>query len=408
MKTLYLECSMGAAGDMLASALLELVDDGEEFVKRLNSTGIPNVKFIKETSEKCAVTGTHLKVLVNGETEHEHEHEHEHGHEHEHEHGHRESHSHSSMSSIEKTVSALKVSEKIKNEIIGVYKIIAEAESTVHARPVAEIHFHEVGALDAIADITAVCMLMEEIGAGQIISSAVNTGSGTVNCAHGTLPVPAPATALILKGIPSYSSGIGSELCTPTGAALLKYFCTDYGDRPPFAVEKIGYGMGSKDFETANCLRAFLGKSRDMAARITELSFNVDDMTGEEIGFLTEALFNGGAKEVFTMAAGMKKSRPGTLICVICDERDRDKMLSIIFKNSTTIGVRESIKNRYTLERTTKTVSTPYGEVRKKISSGFGVEREKYEYEDLKRIANENSFSLQTAREKVKQYDGQK
>ena len=392
MKTLYIECSMGAAGDMLASALLELTDNAEEFVKKLNAAGIPHVEFIKEEAEKCAVRGTHLKVLVNSMQEHEHKHEHH-------------EHSHSSMEDIEKIVAALNVSKKVKSNVLSVYKIIAEAESTVHARPVSEIHFHEVGALDAIADITAVCMLMEEIGADEIIASAVNTGSGTVNCAHGCLPVPAPATALILKDIPSYASDIKSELCTPTGAAILKYFCSCYGNRPLMTVNKIGYGMGNKDFETANCVRAFLGESESQPSQITELSFNVDDMTGEEIGYLTETLFKGGAKDVFTVAVGMKKSRTGTLVCVMCSEQDREKMLSIIFENSTTIGVRESIKNRYTLEREIKTVSTPYGEVRKKISSGYGVEKEKYEYDDLKRIAEGNDFTIYKARETAKEYD---
>ncbi len=394
MKTLYIECPMGAAGDMLASAFIGLADNNGEFVEKLNKAGIPGVEFIKEKSEKCGVTGVRLKVLVNSVEEGGHKHFEE---------LHR--HTHSSMGDIEKIISSLNVSQKVKNDVIAVYKIIAEAESTVHGKPVTEIHFHEVGALDAIADITAVSMLLEEIGAQKITASPVNTGSGTVSCAHGILPVPAPATALILKGIPSYSSGTESELCTPTGAALLKYFCSDFGSRPLMKIEKIGYGMGSRDFETANCVRAFLGESENEPSLITELSFNVDDMTGEETGFLIDELLNGGAKDVFTVAAGMKKSRPGTLICVVCDEKDREKMLTLIFKNSTTIGVRESVKSRYTLEREIKTVSTPYGEVRKKISSGYGVVKEKYEYEDLKRIAEENAVSIQTAREKVKKYD---
>lgn len=396
MKTLYIECSMGAAGDMLASALLELTDHADLFIEKLNAAGIPDVRFIKCDSVKCGIKGTHIKVLVDDKQEHEHTHEavHEHNH-----------HCHRSMNDIRAVIEKLKVSEKVKKDVISVYEIIAEAESAVHAVPVTEIHFHEVGMLDAVADITAVCMLIEELCPDSIVASAVNTGSGTVSCAHGVLPVPAPATALILKDIPSYSNGITSELCTPTGAALLKYFCKEYGERPVMKVQKIGYGMGNKDFETANCVRAFLGEAQQKNAQVTELSFNVDDMTGEEIGFLKKSLLDNGAREVFTVPIGMKKSRPGELICVLCDEENKEKLLSVIFKNSTTIGVREDIKNRYTLQRRIETVSTPYGGVRKKISYGYGVEKSKYEYDDLEKIAVEHSISLAEARRITEKFD---
>lgn len=396
MKTLYIECSMGAAGDMLASALLELTDHADLFIEKLNAAGIPDVRFIKCDSVKCGIKGTHIKVLVDDKQEHEHHHEAKHEHNH---------HCHRSMNDIRAVIEKLKVSEKVKKDVISVYEIIAEAESAVHAVPVTEIHFHEVGTLDAVADITAVCMLIEELCPESIVASAVNTGCGTVSCAHGVLPVPAPATALILKDMPSYSNGISSELCTPTGAALLKYFCKEYGERPVMKVQKIGYGMGNKDFETANCVRAFLGEAQQKSSQITELSFNVDDMTGEEIGYLTKALLKNGAREVFTVPIGMKKSRPGELICVLCDEESKEKLLSVIFKNSTTIGVREDIKNRYTLDRRLETVNTPYGGVRKKISYGYGVEKSKYEYDDLGKIAVEHSISLAEARRITEKFD---
>lgn len=391
MKTLYIECSMGAAGDMLASALLELTDNADLFVKRLNSANIPDVRFIREDSVKCGIKGTHIKVLVDGKQEHNHEHPY--------------SHHHRSMKDIMEIVDALNVSQNVKNNVASVYNIIAQAESEVHGSTVTDIHFHEVGTLDAIADITAVCMLIEELCPDSIAASAVNTGSGTVNCAHGVLPVPAPATALILKDIPSYSNDIRSELCTPTGAAILKHFCCEFGNRPAMKIQKIGYGMGNKDFETANCVRAFLGQTEEKAPQITELSFNVDDMTGEEIGFLTQTLFDVGAREVFTVPVMMKKSRPGELICVLCDEENKEKILSVIFKNSTTIGVREDIKNRYTLERKLETIVTPYGEVRKKISFGYGAEKSKFEYDDLERIAKENSISVFEARKAAEKAD---
>lgn len=391
MRTLYLECSMGAAGDMLASALLELVNDADLMLEKLNSICLPNVEFIREDNTKCGIKGTHLKVLVNKKEEHEHNHEHH--------------HHHSSISEIEGVINSLNVSNKVKNDATSVYKIIAEAESKVHAVPVADIHFHEVGAYDAIADVVSVCMLLEELNVDKIMASEVNTGSGQVKCVHGILPVPAPATALILTGIPTYSNEIKSELCTPTGAALLKYFSKEFGNKPKMNVEKIGYGMGNKDFDVANCVRAFLGEQTNEKSTIIELDFNVDDMTGEDIAYLTELLLENGAREAFTIPVVMKKSRNGNLICVLCDESNKEKMLSIIFKNSTTIGVREEIKNRYTLERRFETINTPYGDIRKKISSGYGVEKSKYEYDDLARIAKESSLSLNEVREIAKEFE---
>ena len=402
MKILYLDCGMGAAGDMLASALLELLPEPDAFVERLNSVGIPGVRYIRETMVKCGITGTGLRVLVGGEEEgaehHHHDHEH-HGHDHVHVHAHH-GHSHSSLDDIRHIVTGhLNISEKTAADVMNVYSVIAEAESRVHGVPVGEIHFHEVGAMDAVADITAVCMLMEEISPDKTVVSPVHVGSGQVKCAHGILPVPAPATARILRGVPAYGGSIKSELCTPTGAALLKYFATRFGDMPLMSVEKIGYGMGKKDFERANCVRAMLGSSADGDTdTVLELSCNVDDMTAEEIGFAMERLFEGGAKEVYTVPVGMKKSRPGILIRVICAPEDRDAVIELIYRHTSTIGVRETVSRRYILDRSERTADTPYGKVRVKESSGYGVKKRKYEYEDLARIARERGVSLSEAR----------
>jgi hypothetical protein len=294
----------------------------------------------------------------------------------------------------------MKVSDTVKTAVLAVYGLIAEAESHVHGVPVTDIHFHEVGTMDALADVTAVAMLMEEIGADRVVASPIHVGSGQVRCAHGILPVPAPATAYILQGIPSYGGSIQGELCTPTGAALLKYFVTDFGSQPVMMTESIGYGMGKKDFEAANCVRVMLGEAVEREAaengteQMIELSCNVDDMTAEEIGFATERILSGGAREVYTVAVGMKKSRPGTLIRVICSPEQRDEMIKLIYKYTTTIGVRETVTRRYILDRTVDTINTSYGKVRVKKSSGYGVERVKYEYEDIAEIAREQGISL--------------
>ena len=412
MKTLYLECSMGAAGDMLSAALYELLDDKEGFINKINNAGIPKVTVNAEPMTKCGILGTHINVLVDGVSEgeehhheHEHDHDHHHEHEHEHEHAHESAHSahteehhqehhHSSLKDIESIIDALNVPEKVKTDAKSVYMMIAEAESNAHGKPVSEIHFHEVGTMDAIADITMVCMLMNELKAEKIIASEIHVGSGHVHCAHGILPVPAPATAYLLRGIPFTSGHIKGELCTPTGAALIKYFASQYGEMPVMTVDKIGYGMGKKDFEQANCVRAFLGSTNEKASQITELSCNIDDMTGEKIGFAMEKLFEAGALEVYTVPVGMKKSRPGILLSVMCNEAKKDEMVSLIFKHTTTLGIRENVSKRYTLKREIIKKETPFGEIRIKKSEGFGVVREKYEYEDLARIANEKNISI--------------
>ena len=298
------------------------------------------------------------------------------------------------MGDIRDIVSGLPIPTMVKLDILSVYEEIAQAESHVHGVPVEQIHFHEVGTMDAIADVTAVCLLLHRLAPDKIISSPVHVGSGQVRCAHGILPVPAPATAYLLRGIPIYSGEIMGELCTPTGAALVKHFATEFGDMPVMKVHAIGYGMGRKDFPRANCVRALLGESADPAEGIVELRCNVDDMTGEAVGFALEQLMAGGALDAFTVPIGMKKSRPGVLITVLCREEQKESMVRLILKHTTTLGVREFPCQRYTLSRSVETANTPYGTVRKKVSSGYGIRREKYEYEDLAKIAREQDCSI--------------
>ena len=408
MKTLYLDCGMGAAGDMLTAALLELLPEREKMVEELNGLGIPGVEFSCEAASKCGIGGTHVSVRVHGAEESEEMHDggHDHGHHHheeghDHERHHEESHDHehhhhhhSGMHEIGHIVEKLPVPERIKKDILAVFGLIAEAESHVHGVPVNEIHFHEVGTMDAVADIAAVCVLMDRLAPVQVIVSPVHVGSGQVKCAHGILPVPAPATAYILKDAPIYGGEIRGELCTPTGAALLQYFASRFGAMPVMRASAIGYGMGKKDFPAANCVRALFGETEEAGDTVAELSCNVDDMTAEAVGYAMEAFFAAGALEVYTTPAGMKKSRPGVVIHVMCREDKKDEMGALIFRHTTTIGVRENISKRYTLKRFTETVQTPFGEMRKKISTGYGVTREKYEYEDLARVAKEQGMSI--------------
>lgn len=324
-----------------------------------------------------------MSVKIHGEEEHAHNHTHSHH------------HAHSSLHDIEHILSHMHIDPKIRQDVMAVYHLIAEAESRAHGVPVTEIHFHEVGNLDAIADVTAVCILIDRLAPEKIIVSPVHVGSGHVHCAHGILPVPAPATAHILQGCPIYGGKIIGELCTPTGAALLKYFADDFGEMPVMKVSAIGYGMGKKDFEAANCLRAMFGENDSSKDVMYELSCNVDDMTAEQIGFALEHFLKAGAVEAFTIPINMKKSRPGTLIRVICKEELKETLIQTIFKFTSTAGIRETKVTRSILDRSITEAETPYGKIRRKDYSGYGVSRFKYEYDDLARIASELDLSIE-------------
>ena len=430
MKTLYLECNMGAAGDMLTAALLELHPDPQGFVERMNRLGLPGVVFAAQPAVKCGITGTQVSVTVGGEEEeshdvplhshvhetaqdeahpghahdhvhghdHDHEHEHTHGHEHSHEHGHGHHH-HAGMGDIRHILSHLDIPQPVRQDAEAVYQLIAQAESHAHGRPVEEIHFHEVGTLDAVTDVVAVCWLLHDLAPEQIVASPVHVGCGQVRCAHGILPVPAPATAYILQGVPTYGGSVQGELCTPTGAALLKHFVQRFGPSPVMRVEKTGYGMGKKDFEAANCVRAMLGQTQEESTTIAQLACNLDDMTPEALGFAQERLWEAGALDVTTAPIGMKKNRPGVQLTCLCRLEDREKLVSVLFAHTTTLGVRESLCTRYTLARSQRTVETEHGPVRVKEARGWGVTREKPEYEDVAKIAREQGLTLDQVKE---------
>lgn len=440
MKVLYIDCSMGAAGDMLTAAMAALLPDPQEFLRQIQAIGLPNVEVRLSKANKSGIQGNQFTVLINGVDEedvqsgHEHPHDHhyehdhqhacccahdhshdhsgedmheashgphhcdhphDHEHEHEHEHEHHHSHPHTSMTEIEAIVKGLNLDESVKRNVMGVYRLIANAESKAHGVSVTDIHFHEVGTLDAIVDISSFCLLMHMIKPDKVYASPIHVGAGTVCCAHGVLPVPAPATAYLLEGVPIYGGAVQGELCTPTGAALLRYFVDQFGQMPVMSVNAIGYGIGKKDFTDTSALRVMVGTSEAEAENVCELECNVDDMTAEQIGFAMEQLFRDGAVEVFTSPVGMKKNRPGTLLQVLCRYSEKEILIRSIFKNTSTIGLRCYHVDRVTLDRKTEIVQTQFGPVRRKISSGYGVTRSKLEFDDLARIAQENDLSLE-------------
>lgn len=415
MKVLFFECNMGAAGDMIMASLLELHDNPVEFIDKLNAVGIPGVCVSAEPIKKCGITGMHVAVTVNGDEENSedvdgHSHFHNHGHPHDHSHdphgnehthdrgsGHTHSdddHHHSGLHNVEHLISHLSVSDKVKQDALAVYNLLAEAESHVHGVPVTDVHFHEVGAMDAIADIVGVCMLMEILSPEIVLASPVHVGSGQVRCSHGVLPVPAPATAYILKDVPIYGGIVRGELCTPTGAAILKHFVNQFGAMPVLVVSKVGYGMGKKDFDSANCVRAFIGQTSENADEVIELSCNLDDMTPEAVSFAQQRLFDEGALDVYTIPINMKKGRAGILLTCMCRKDIKDKMIALIFKHTSTLGMREIISRRYVLRREQNEIQTKLGPIRIKTASGYGVTKSKPEYEDIAKIARENELSL--------------
>lgn len=379
MKTLYIDCAMGCAGDMLTAALLELHPNRDGFIARMNDALGGKAVLSAKPDRKCGVMGTHVTVLINGDEEGEPEQHHHH---------------HTSVAEITEFIDTVPLADEVKDNAKTVYTLIAEAESRVHGHPIENIHFHEVGSLDALADVLSVCELMHELAPDKVLASPVNVGSGFVKCTHGVLPVPTPATELILRGVPIYSGEIKSELCTPTGAALLKHFAEDFVPLPVLRVEYVAYGTGKKNFDTANVVRVLLGETEGECEQIIELACNLDDMTPEELGFTMEELFRLGALDVYFTSIGMKKSRSGVMLTCMCRVQQRDEMLRCLFKHTTTLGVREYVCNRYSLTRSIDTVQTEYGAVRIKKAEGYGIKRSKPEYDDLAKLARENDTTI--------------
>ena len=382
MKELFLDLSAGAAGDMISAALLELFDDRDAALARLNAVGVPDVTYEALPVSRHGISGTRLVVRYCGQEEGSAQ----------------PGHAHRGLADVTEIVSKLDLPDDVRKAVLDVYRMIADAESAVHGEPAEQVHFHELGMMDAIADISAAALLVHLLQVDHITVSPVCTGWGTVRCAHGLLPVPAPATAKLLEGLACFAGETEGELCTPTGAALARHFAQSIGTQPCMTVQKNGVGMGKKEFARLSAVRAVLGESQET---ILELSCNVDDMSPEAVGFAIEELLRLGAPDAYYTQIGMKKNRPGLILTCLCREEQRDEMVRAIFRHTTTLGVRETLCRRYVLRRETHTVETPYGPVRVKRAEGYGVEREKAEYDDLRRIARDAELTLAQARELI-------
>lgn len=405
MKTLYIDCSMGAAGDMLAAALLELMPDPDAALARLNSIGVPGVVYSRGKVLRCGVSAARLAVSVGGVEECGHGH----GHGHDDPHGHH-GHGHRSLADMLELVGSLALPQSVKDDVAGVYRLLADAEGRAHGCEVGEVHFHEVGALDAVADIAAVCWLLSELGADEVVASPVNVGGGTVRCAHGTMSVPAPATAFLLEGVPAHGDGdVLCELCTPTGAALLRRFASGFGPMPAMRAGKTGFGAGARDVPgRVNAVRATIGEPADAGGsdEVCEFVCSIDDMTGEDVAFACERIFEAGALDVLTVPATMKKGRPGLVLTALSPYGLRDAVAQAIFRHTTTLGVRERLCRRRVLGRREETLDMPEGlAVRRKVAEGFGVVREKLEHDDLAAFALASGISLADARAEARRLD---
>ncbi len=420
MKTLYIECSMGAAGDMLMAALYELLDDKQAFLDTMNCLGLPGVRVEAQAAATCGIAGTHMAVTVHGQEEtegsipaesshphvysHDADHDHDHGHEHHHEHhdhdhdhgaGHHHHH-HATPGHIGELLDSLPLPEEVRRRARRVYDAIAQAEAKAHGCPVGDVHFHEVGALDAVADVAGVCYALYLLAPERIVVSPIHVGSGTVRCAHGVMPVPAPATANLLSGVPVYGGTVQGELCTPTGAALLTSFADAYGPMPVMVTRAVGVGIGTKQFEQANCVRAFLGETAEEAnGEILELVCNIDDMTPEALSFAAARLLEAGALDVYTTPGTMKKGRPGHVLTVLCAPEQENALARRVLAETTTNGLRVRRCGKYFLAPGAGMVQTQWGPVKLKLARGYGITHVKPEFEDAAELARKHGVPYQ-------------
>jgi uncharacterized protein (TIGR00299 family) protein len=444
MRIAYLDCFSGISGDMFLGALVAagvpiallretvaaLDLDAQLDVSSVMRSGISSVKVDviihgekDMPRETFAEQELHLHhTFVGGEAHgqdhehaHNHEHPHEHQHPHEHEHAHAEAapvkHVHGrSLRRIREIIAQAPISATAKATAIAIFETLGRAEAGIHNVPLEDIHFHEVGSTDAIVDITCAAVGAEALQVDQWVCSGINVGGGTVECAHGTFPVPAPATLEILrtKGAPVFSSGIEKELATPTGAAIVSVLAKSFGAFPPMAIEQIGYGAGYRDIPGhANVVRLTVGQADTSAATaclpgkeaaaVTVIEVNLDDISSQVVGYVIERVLAAGAFDVFTTPIQMKKSRPALLLTVLCRPEDTDRMASILFMETTTLGVRIRQEARQCLARRLVSVATPWGEVRMKLGSvGDKITNSAPEYEDCRRIAAEHNIPLKT------------
>ena len=395
-KTLYFDCFSGASGDMIVGALLDLGLPLDDLRGALGSLAVDLGGVSATRVLRAGVSATKFQVHAE-DCAHDHAHSHPHAHPH--------SHHHHSLKEIAGYIQRSALSKTGKERAIHLFERLAEAEAAVHDMPVDRVHLHEVGAIDSIVDIVGAVYGLEQLGADRIVSSPLNVGGGTVTCAHGVFPVPAPATARLLAGVPVYSGDVQMELVTPTGALLVTGHAESFGPMPAMTIGKIGYGAGDRDPKRhPNVLRMIVGdeEPRRRGHRVVEITCEIDDMNPQLFGPLMENLHREGALDVFYAPVQMKKNRPGTLVTVLAHPEDREKLTGILFAETTTIGLRYQEMTRECLEREIVTVETPLGPVAFKVARRGGqVVNAKPEFDDCARIAAEKGLPVKDVQEIV-------
>ncbi len=435
MRIAYLECFSGMSGDMFMGALVDAGVPARVFEETVSALGV-GAKLEISRVVRSGISATKVDVYVDGkkdlpreeywERQEQHQHSNEHG-AHSHSHAgelsragapapHSHSHEHSrGLREIRRIISKASISESAKKTAIAIFEALGRAEAKIHDTSIENVHFHEVGAVDAIVDIICAAVGAEALGVDEIICSPLNVGGGMMKCAHGAFPVPAPATVELLRDAPVYSSGLQAELVTPTGAAIVKTLASRFAAFPEMKIEKSGYGAGSRDFPGhPNVVRLTIGEATStLAAKtasetITVLEANLDDLNPQVFGYVMDRLLEEGALDAFGMPVQMKKNRPGMLLTVLCRPEDAGKLAQLIFTETTTLGVRRRDEMRQTLARRWESVGTPWGEVRIKIASMNGtVTNYAPEYEDCRRIAAECHVPLkQVIQEAARAYMG--
>jgi len=453
MRIAYLECFSGISGDMFLGALLDAGVPPEVFTQTVAALGV-DARLEISRVDRSGISATKLDVIAAGEkelpreefwekeskpAEHSHAHSHEHSHSHDHEHSHSHgaadshshahghshshehthehqsshSHSHRGLKEIRQIIRAASISQSAKDRAIRIFEALGAAEAKVHNTDIEKLHFHEVGAIDAIVDIVCASVGAETLGVDEWICSPLNVGGGTVVCAHGSFPIPAPATLELLKNAPIYSGEIQKELVTPTGAAIVSVLASRFSHFPAMKTEKIGYGAGTRSFKNSpNVLRLTVGETAAQhespfpVEEITVLEANVDDMTPQVFGYVMEQALQSGALDAFGTPVQMKKSRPGMLLTVLCQTEDSQRLTKLILAETTTLGVRMRRESRAALTRRHVSVSTKWGDVRMKLANLNGsISNYAPEYEDCRQIAKEQKVPLKTVmQEAIKIY----
>ena len=389
MKTLYFDCSSGISGNMTLGALLEIIGDENYLLEELKKLNVDGYKIEIFKQVKNGITGTYVDVILDEEHTHEHEHEHHHDHEHHH-------HEHRNLNDVYSVIDNSSLDEKTKDLAKRIFLRVAKAESKVHNKPLEEVHFHEVGAIDSIVDIVGTAILINKINPDRIISSVVNDGYGFIECAHGTMAVPVPATSEIFaaSNVKFRQIDIDTELVTPTGAAIIAELAEEFTTLPAMVTEKIGWGTGTKNLKIPNVLKVYYGEIQEQNENFVVMETNVDDCSGEVLGYTSEKLFENGALDVFFTPIFMKKNRPAYRLTVACKKEDMFKLQNIIFKETTTIGIRYRFEARTELGREFVEVDTKYGKIKAKKVTNDGETYVYPEYESMKKVAKENNIPL--------------